>query len=149
MYEFIKSIIATRNYNLVSLEERIQKMYILGKLTAAEMQELLDLANTNVNDALQIDIAATLADLEQRVSALESQGVKVWVSGMITAKGQTVLWDATGNGVLDRVRYDGGRATTSSKPGNIEGWVVVDASGNATHRIVKQDGQIVLVPIEE
>ena len=147
MFEFIKSIINTRNYNLTSLEERIQKMYVLGKLTAEEMQELLDLAGTNVNDTLQIDIAATLADFEQRISALESQGVKVYVPGQVTAKGQVVLFDL-GLGSLSRVRYDGGRATTTSRPGNIEGWVVVDSSGTPTHTISKVDGQIVLTPIE-
>ena len=149
MFDIFKGIIESGNYVLANLEERILKIYALGKLSTEELNELLALAAENVNDALQVDVAAMLADLEQRVARLESQELVVWVSGMITAKGQTVLYDIDGNGVLDRCRYDGGRATTSSKPGNIEGWVLTDASGTPTHRIEKVDGQIVLVPIEE
>lgn len=149
MFKTYKGIIESRNYILSDLETRIHKTYALGKLTDEELDELLDLAGTNVNDSLQIDVAAAIADLEQRVSALESQGVKVWTAGQVTAKGQVVLYDIDGDSVLDKVRYDGGRATTTSRPGNIEGWVVVDAQGNPTHTIAKVNGEIVLTPIEE
>lgn len=150
MRNFIEEILNTGNYNLAQMEERIQKMYVLGKLSEEDMTYLLNLAAENANDNLQIDVASILADFEQRISALESAGIKVWVSGMVTAKGQTVLYDPDKDGILDRCRYDGGRQTTSSSPGKIEGWVVVDASGNVTHRLVKnENGQIEKVPVEE
>lgn len=149
MKDFIKSIILTGNYILSEMEERIQRMYVIGKITDLEMSELLELAAENADDIRQINIAAMLADLEQRVAALEAKGVQVWVSGMITARGQTVLYDVDKDGTLDYCRYDGGRATTASSPGKIEGWVKTDANGNATHRIVKdENNQIVLVLIE-
>ena len=149
MKDFIASIIATGNYILSEMEERIDKMYVSGKLTSAEHDELLALAAERANDTLQIDVAAILADLEQRVSALESKGVKVWTAGMVTAKGQTVLFDVDKDGTLDYCRYDGGRQTTSSSPGKIEGWVKTDSSGNVTHRITKVDGEIVLEAVGE
>ena len=149
MYENIKTIINLGGYVLENVESIIERHYAVGELTSAERNELLTLAAEKADDTKQIDVAAMLADLNQRVARLESQELCVWVSGMVTAKGQTVLYDVDSDGVLDRCRYDGGRATTSSKPGNIEGWVKTDASGNATHRITKVDGQIVLVPIEE
>lgn len=150
MRNFIEEILNTGNYNLAQMEERIQKMYVLGKLSEEDMNYLLDLAAEQADDNKQIDVASILADFEQRISALESAGVKVWVSGMVTAKGQTVLFDVTKSGILDRCRYDGGRQTTSSSPGKIEGWVVTDASGNVTHRLVKNaDGQIEKVPVED
>lgn len=149
MREFIESIIRTGNYNLAEMETRIQKMFIMGKLSESDMTDLLALAADHADDARDAEVLAMLADLEQRVARLESQELVVWVSGMITAKGQTVLYDVDSDGVLDRCRYDGGRATTSSRPGNIEGWVKTDAQGNATHRITKVDGQIVLVPVED
>lgn len=148
MKDFIKTIIATGNYRLADMELRIKKLYVTGDLTAEDMAELLDLAAENTNDNKEIDIVATLADFEQRISALESKGIKVWTSGMITAKGQTVLYDFDKDGVLDRCRYDGGRATTSSSPGKIEGWVVVDENGTPTHRLVKdENGNIIAEPI--
>ena len=149
MYENIKTIINLGNYVLENVEFIIERHYAVGELTSAERNELLTLAAEKADDTKQIDVAAAIADLEQRVSVLESQGVKVWTQGQVTAKGQTVLYDIDNDSVLDKVRYDGGRATTTSRPGNIEGWVVVDGNGNATHRIVKEDGVIVLVPIEE
>ena len=146
MYNTYKGIIESRNYVLSDLEQRIMKVYALGHLTSEELDELLALAGQNVNDTLQIDIAATLADFEQRISALESQGVKVYVPGQVTAKGQVVLFDL-GLGSLSRVRYDGGRATTTSSPGKITGWVLLDGD-MPTHTISKVDGEIVLTPIE-
>ena len=149
MRNFIEEVINQHNYKLSDMEERIQKMYLLGKISESDMTYLLNLANENANDSLQMDVAAVLADLEQRVSALESKGVKVWVSGMVTAKGQTVLFDLDKDGVLDYCRYDGGRATTSSSPGKISGCVKTDANGNITHTISKdENGQIILVPVE-
>lgn len=150
MRDFIESIIRTGNYVLSEMEERIQKMYVMGKINADDLTYLLDLAAENADDNRQIDVAALIADLEQRVSALESKGIVVWVAGMVTAKGQTVLYDVDKDGVLDYCRYDGGRQTTSSSPGKIEGWVKTDANGNVTHRITKdENGQIILVPVEE
>lgn len=149
MKNFLEEIINQHNYNLADMETRICKLYAMGKLSEDDMTYLLNLAAENANDNLQIDVASILADFEQRISALESAGIKVWVSGMVTAKGQTVLYDPDKDGVLDRCRYDGGRQTTSSSPGKIEGWVVTDASGNVTHRLVKNsDGQIEKVPVD-
>lgn len=150
MRQFIESILNTGNYVLSEMEERIQKMYVMGKISEEDLTYLLNLAAENADDNRQIDVAALIADLEQRVSALESKGIVVWVSGMVTAKGQTVLYDVDKDGVLDYCRYDGGRATTASSPGKIEGWVKTDANGNVTHRITKdENGQIILVPVEE
>ena len=150
MKNFLEEIINQHNYVLADMEERICKLYAMGKLSEEDMNYLLNLAAEQADDNKQIDVVAILADFEQRISALESAGIKVWVSGMVTAKGQTVLFDPDKDGILDRCRYDGGRQTTSSSPGKIEGWVVVDGSGNVTHRLVKNsDGQIEKVPVEE
>lgn len=149
MRNFIEEIINQHNYVLSDMEARIFKLYAMGKLSEEDMTYLLNLAAENANDNLQIDVASILADFEQRISALESAGIKVWVSGMVTAKGQTVLYDIDKDGTLDYCRYDGGRATTSSSPGKITGWVKTDANGNVTHTITKdENGQIILVPVE-
>ena len=153
MKEFIESVIRTGNYVLSEMEERIQKMYVLGKITEADMIELLNLAAEYADDTKQIDIAAILADLEKRIEVLESAGVVVWTQGHVTAKGETVLYailkpdDMT----LRYCRYDGGRASTALSPGKIDGWVVLaSAGGEITHRIEKDaDGKIILVPVNE
>ena len=149
MKKFLEDIIRQGLYRLEDMEDRILKIYARGKLTAEEMNELLDLAANNANDSLQFDIAAAIADLEQRVAAIEAKGIITWTSGTVTKKGQTVLFDIDGDGILDYCRYDGGRASTSLRPGKIDGWVKTDANGNATHTITKdENGNIILVPIE-
>lgn len=151
MKEFIKSILETGNYNLEQMTERIEKMYVMGKITAEDMAELLDLAAEKADDAKQIDITAVLANIEERLSVLESAGVRVWVSGMSVAKGQTVLYDILKEGQMRYLRYDGGRASTSLSPGKIEGWVVLaSAGGEVTHTVQKdENGAIILVPVAQ
>lgn len=149
MKDFIESIILTGNYILSEMEERIQKMYVLGKITEEEMVELLNLAADHADDSKQIDVASVLADLERRIEVLESAGVVVWKQGMVTAKGQTVLYDIEKNGVLRYCRYDGGRDSTALSPGKIDGWVILSgAGGEVTHRVEKDsEGNIILVPV--
>ena len=149
MKDFIESIILTGNYILSVMEERIQKMYVLGKITEEEMVELLNLAADHADDSKQIDVASVLADLERRIEVLESAGVVVWKQGMVTAKGQTVLYDIEKNGVLRYCRYDGGRDSTALSPGKIDGWVILSgAGGEVTHRVEKDsEGNIILVPV--
>ena len=148
-FDIYKTVINGGKFVLTDMEEKIEASYIEGKIELAEKVELGVLAAEKADDVKQIDVATMLADLEQRVSALESKGGCVWTAGMVTKKGQTVLYDVDKDGVLDYCRYDGGRASTSSRPGNIEGWVKTDANGNVTHTIEKdENGNIILVPVE-
>jgi len=153
MKEFLESIIKTGNYKLSDMEERIYKLFAMGKLEEADVPELLAMAAEYAKDEKQIDVAAILADLEKRLEVLESAGIRVWVNGMTTAKGQTVLYailkpdDMT----LRYCRYDGGRASTALSPGKIDGWVVLaSAGGEVTHRVERDEqGKIILVPVNE
>lgn len=149
MKEFIESIIATGNYVLSEMETRIEKMYVLGKLTTEELEELLTLAAENAKDAVQIDVAAKLADLESRIAKLEAKGVVVWTQGHVTANGETVLYDVNKDGTLEYCRYDGGRASTALSPGKIEGWVVLDAEGGQVIGTLQKDesGKVIIVPV--
>lgn len=150
VFEIYKTVISTGEYRISDMEERIETVYAQGKITAEERAELLSLASDKARDTLQIDVVAKLADLESRISVLESAGVVVWKSGMSTAKGQTVLYDILKEGQLRYCRYDGGRSATSLSPGKIDGWVILETAGGAvTHRVSKdEDGNIILVPVE-
>ena len=133
MKEFIESIIRTGNYVLTEMEERIQKMYVLGKITAEELEELLALAANNANDSMQIDVTAKIKELEDRIYALEhpvEPDYPIYVPGYVTKRGEVVRFDYDGDGVYDLLRYDGGRTETALRPGKIDGWHVVDKDGN-------------------
>lgn len=149
-FEIYRNVISTGEYRISDMEERIETVYAQGKITAEERANLIALANDSARDELQIDVIAKLADLESRIAVLESAGVCVWKSGMSTAKGQTVLYDILGDGVLRYCRYDGGRAATSLRPGKIDGWVVLASAGGAvTHKIGwDENGKNILIPVE-
>ena len=149
MYEYLKSLIALGGYKLDNMEKTIERHFNKGEITEEQEVELLQMAADNADDNLQIDVAAILADLESRIARLESAGVVVWTPGHITKKGETVLYDVIKEGQLRYCRYDGGRQTTASSPGKIEGWVVLaSAGGEVTHRIEKDSqGNIILVPV--
>lgn len=150
MYDFIKNLILSGGYRLDAMEKTIERHYVRGELSEAERVELLNLAADHADESKEIDIVAVLADLERRIEVLESAGVKVWVNGMSTAKGQTVLYDIIKEGRLRYCRYDGGRSATALSPGKIDGWVILSgAGGEVTHTVQKDEqGNIVLVPVE-
>ena len=145
-----ETVINSGKFVLADMEQKIELAWIEGKLTAEEKVYLLNLADEKADDTIQIDLSAVLADLEARISILESAGIVVWKQGMSTAKGQTVLYDIIKEGILRYCRYDGGRSATSLSPGKIEGWVILSgAGGSVTHRVEKDSqGNIILVPVE-
>ena len=149
VFELYKNVISTGNYIVSDMEERIETIYAAGKITAEERAELLILADENAKDAVQIDVAAKLADLESRIAVLEAKGVVVWTQGHVTAKGETVLYDVNKDGTLEYCRYDGGRASTALSPGKINGWVILDAEGSQIIVTIEKDDsrQIIIVPV--
>lgn len=50
MKEFLESIIKTGNYKLSDMEERIYKLYAMGKLEEADVPELLAMAAEYAKD---------------------------------------------------------------------------------------------------
>lgn len=127
--EYLKSFISTGAFNLEDLCYKLDKMYIEGKLTEADRDELIVLANNSAKDKEQIDYYEKLVDLEHRIVALETKDIPIWVSGYSTKKGEVVKFDYDGDGEYDLLRYDGGRSYTALSPGKIDGWHVVDSTG--------------------
>lgn len=148
----IRSYIASGTYVLAQLEGRIDALWIEGKLTDEQRSELLQLAANNAKDVLQINVVEKLAELERRIYDLEfpTDIYPIWQQGQVSVKGQPYRFDVTGDGELDLVRYDGGRASTSLSIGKIEGWHMLDRELNPTHTITRDaDGGYVLTPIPE
>lgn len=150
VFELYKSVISAGGYSVSAMEERIETVYACGKISKDERAELLSMALDNGDHLDMTDIQNRLADIESRLSVIENSGVKVWVSGMITAKGQTVLYDALNTGSMQYCRYDGGRASTSLRPCKIDGWVILDSiGGKVIYKTVKTDDGVVIIPVEE
>lgn len=149
---YVENVISRHDYVLSEMEDRINKLWIDAKLTDAERDELMILAAENVDDALQVDVVAKLADLDARVFALENpvEQYEIWYNGKTTVKKEIVRWDVTGDGEYDLCQFDGGNSYTSLKVGRINGWYLLNAQLERTHEIhLNDDGTYTLTPINE
>jgi hypothetical protein len=149
--EYVKMAIERRDYQLEDMEDRINRLWIDGKLSNADREGLLQLAADNARESLQVDVYEKLADLDARVYELEhpTDIYRIWSKGMQVAQHEIVRYDVTGDGEYDLCQYNGGRASTVSWIGGIEGWNMLDRELNITHVITRDaDKNFVLTPIE-
>ena len=149
---FLISVIQRGGYELSSMESRIDKLWLEGKLSEADREELIPMAAQYAQDAYQVDVVAKLADLEKRVFDLEHpvDQYEIWVAGKTTQQHEIVRFDVTGDGEYDLCQYNGGRSYTSLSIGKIDGWQMLDRELNPTHNISRDaSGGYVLTPIDE
>lgn len=149
---FLISVIQRGGYELSAMESRIDKLWIEGKLSEADREELIPMAAQYAQDAYQVDVVAKLADLEKRVFDLEHpvDQYEIWVAGKTTQQHEIVRFDVTGDGEYDLCQYNGGRSYTSLSIGKIDGWQMLDRELNPTHNISRDaSGGYVLTPIDE
>lgn len=74
MYEIIRQVIENGGYKLAGMQEKIKRMYVLGDLTDAQLDELLALAKAGAaSDAERPETIAMLKSLAGRVSAIEEK----------------------------------------------------------------------------
>ncbi len=150
--ELITKVIMQGNYVLADMEQRIDRLWIEGKITEADRDELLPMAAEHAQDRYQIDVLKKLADLEQRVWELEHpvDQYVIWEQGYQTKQHEIVRYDVTGDGEYDLCQYNGGRPYTSLSIGKIDGWNMLDRELNITHTITRDaDGGYIVTPIPE
>lgn len=149
--ELIIKVIEQGNYVLADTEQRITRLWLEGKLSEADRDELLPMAAEHAADRYQVDVIAKIADFETRIYNLEhpTDIYPIWQQGQVSERGVVYRFDVSGDGELDLVRYDGGRASTSLSIGKIEGWHMLDRELNITHVITRDaDGGYALTPVE-
>lgn len=71
MYEIIKSVIQSKDYELREMLHKINKMYIESAITETEKTELDELARINANIDNSIDEKNKLKEIDKRISNLE------------------------------------------------------------------------------
>ena len=135
----VRTVIASGSYILSDLEDRIDALWVEGKLSDSQRAELKRLAAEGARDELQIDIMGKLADLEQRVWELEHpvDQYVIWTNGYQTKQHEIVRYDVTGDGELDLCQYNGGRTSTGLSIGKIEGWNMLDRELNIVATITR------------
>lgn len=74
MFEIIKSAISAGGYKLAEIMHKIKKMYVLGDLTEAEMDELLLMASGGVSpDAERPETLEMIKNLSAQIEALKAR----------------------------------------------------------------------------
>lgn len=147
----LQAIIATGEYALGTLEDRIDRLWLEGKLTTEQRDELRQAAAEGAKEDYQIDVLAKLADHDQRIWELEHpvDQYVIWTTGYQTKQHEIVRYDVTGDGELDLCRYDGGRSYTGLSIGKIEGWHLLDRELENIATITRDaDGGYIITPIE-
>jgi len=149
---YVISVIRRGNYVLADMETRIDKLWVEGKLTDVDRDELIQMAANGAMDVLQVDVMEQLADLGRRVWQLEHPVdiYEIWSAGKVTSKGEIVRFDVTGDGEFDLCQYNGGRSETALSIGKIDGWNLLDRELNVIATITKDaNGAFAITPIPE
>ena len=147
----LQAIIATGEYALGTLEDRIDRLWLEGKLTTQQRDELRQAAAEGAKEDYQVDVLAKLADHDQRIWELEHpvDQYVIWTNGYQTKQHEIVRYDVTGDGELDLCRYDGGRSYTGLSIGKIEGWHLLNRELENVATITRDaDGGYIITPIE-
>ena len=144
----VRTVITTGDYNLTDLEDRIDTLWVEGRITAEVRAELKQLAAENAREGVA-ELREAVQSLEARVLKLEDEQYVIWTSGYQTKQHEIVRFDVTGDGNLDLCRYDGGRASTSLSIGKIEGWHLLNRELENVATISRDaDGGYIITPIE-
>ena len=74
MFNVMKGVIGSGGYKLTEIQYKVKKLYVMGDLTEAQMEELLSLASSGVSvDAERPEILAMIQSLAEKIEALENR----------------------------------------------------------------------------
>lgn len=74
MYEIIKNVITAGDYKLAEIQHKVKKLYILGDITEAQLDELMALSQQNATaEAERPETLAMILNLAARVESLEKK----------------------------------------------------------------------------
>ena len=136
---YVETVILRGDFVLDSMDEKIDKLWVEGKLTNEEREELLQLAADNAKDVFQTDVLARLTKAEHDIWELKHpvDQYRVWYKGLEVLQHEIVRYDVTGDEELDLCQYNGGRASTVSWIGGIDGWNMLDRELNVVATITR------------
>lgn len=75
MYGIIVDVLNRGGYDLKGITDKINALWVEGKLTDEERSQLLNKAQGNADSTYSVDVMQKLNDLEQRVRAIENNEV--------------------------------------------------------------------------
>lgn len=74
MYDILKNVISAGGYKLTEIQHKVKKLYIMGDITEAQMDELLSMASSGVStDAERPETLKLIQTLAEKINGLESR----------------------------------------------------------------------------
>lgn len=105
MYNVVKSVIESKDYDLAKIMNKIEALWVKGKLTDKQKDELQGMARISARAFNSVDVLAKLNELEMRIKALETaqpkedeEQTEEFVAEFVVGK-----WYYNG----DRVKFEG------------------------------------------
>lgn len=77
MYESIKDIIESGNYELADILKKINTVWLKGYITEEEMEELETLARENANTDSSIDVINKLKEIDLKIQEFDTRITKL------------------------------------------------------------------------
>lgn len=77
MYNLIKNVLLTGNYNLTNILNKINSVWLQNQLTDEEYAELISMARIWAKTENSINVLDKLTELEQRIVVLENKNNEV------------------------------------------------------------------------
>lgn len=103
MYNVVKSVIESKDYDLAKIMNKIEALWVKGKLTDKQKDELQGMARISARAVNSVDILAKLNELEMRIKALETAQPKEEQTEEVVAEFVVGKWYFKG----DKVKFDG------------------------------------------
>ena len=73
MYEIIKTVIESKQFELTNILKKIDVHWISGKITEEQRNELIQLAQGKANVQNSVDVIAKLSEMDKRMIAAEQE----------------------------------------------------------------------------
>ena len=118
MFNTVKNVLAQGNYDLTDILNKIEVLWVKGKLTDAENEELITLARNGAKIENSLDVLAKLDDLETRIRNLENGVVTPEDSAESYPEYQIGKWYYKG----DKVSFEDANYTCIAPEGTVCVW---------------------------
>ena len=122
MYNVVKNVIATKNYELKDMLGKLDTLWVQGSITEEQRTELISLAQNNAKVENSIDILQMLKEMDKRITALEKE--KASADGEVTEETVTYpeyiagKWYYTG----DKISFNGNNYICIAPDGAVCTW---------------------------
>lgn len=114
MYNIIKNVINSRDYDLSEILRKVDTLWLRNKISDEQKDELCSFARENAEFEKSVDVLEKLKELEARVSALEDKGENVTENAEYVAG----KWYYSG----DKITFEGKSFSCTAPEGVVCTW---------------------------